>query len=1275
MKKRSLGFIIALLIDALFFIPSLSYSFYTGKDMTKQAKPEFSTNRLIVKIKPEVDKKIILGQIQGTITTGLAQLDSLNFKFKVKKQEKLFKEFKETALKLDKFSSVYILEVPEGTDLQKMKKEYEVEPEVEYAELDYRLELFAPPNDPLFPYQWSLNNTGQGYLGINRIPGDYNDTQVIKYGTVDADIDALEAWERNDETTIPLVGIIDTGLDLDHEDLADHIWTNPGEIAGNGIDDDHNGFVDDFYGWDFSGNEADTIQEDNDPTDYFGHGTHCAGIVGAVRNNGIGISGINTPCKIMAIKFFPNSFFSLGAKSIIYAADMGCDVINMSWGSPYPSKIIEDALDYAIGKGVLPIAAAGNSGAEDNFYPASLSQVFTVGASNSDDEVTYFSTYGNHIEVVAPGEDILSLRADNTDMYAEGGGSGVEPWVHIVNDHYYLADGTSMASPCAVGVAAYILSASPGISNERVKEIIEQSADDIIYPYGGDSLYSPGKDIYSGYGRVNLNSALQFLSGRLAKIDYPYENALVSGNVAILGTASGDSFQNYVLEYGEGYSPQDWIQIASSNIPVRHDTLGIWNSVGLTGLYTIRLTVGSQNQAVVQVIANNGVYVKITSPGDGDTIAGNIQIYGYTVVPDFSHYTLQYGEGESPIYWHTITTSTKMVADGILGNWLVSFLEENNYYSLRLTVQTNGGQIYADTVVVMVKSSFPVNWSVELTSFGSLSPAVGDIDGDKYDEVVVGVGAPAGWGRVGGIEVFNHQGQRESGWPKDTLENMMSSPALGDLDKDGIDDIVICSEQAGVHAYLSSSADWVRPAWTEGSLWSLAAPVIADLENDGNLEVLTVNDSGTVYAWRHDGQPVIPGSNGVFAQTVDTYGSLGFPSLTVADLDKDGENEVIAGVANGGCNPPPCWAQGGIYIWDIAGNLLLGPGDYPDKFTAVYGIAIANIDESGDLEIITFGVDTNYVTLSAFKKNGTQVPNYPIILEDLAVDCWYGNPPAIGDLEGDGVLEIVVTVWIFGGEARVYGWHQDGTPLGTAGSGGLLVSMKSPNAEKKRKALSPLGNNIAEIVAKIKSMSQEELASLDSTIEDPVFASVPETFGSPVLADVNGDGNPEIIARAGYFFGTGYERIFAWDYEGNLISGWPLYATNEESPYTFYPYTPVIADMDKDKKLEMVLGTNYSTYIKPKIVSWEFDTYYDAKTMHWPKYMHDKWNSGVFRKEDLPPCGIEDVVYLLNYLFCGGPAPGPNECGDVNCDAVINITDVVYLINYLFVGGPAPGCP
>ena len=1281
MIKRDMVFFFGFLVLCTFlFIPEKGFSIYFGQGKIKPAQLEFVPGRLIIKLKPEVDKKVVLTEVRGIIKTGVREFDELNIRFSVINQEKLFKEFKKTALKSDKLSSIYILDVPQGTDLKQMKTEYESLPEVEYTELDYKVELFDTPNDTLFENQWYLNNTGQGYLGVNRIPGNYNDTQIIKYGTEDADIDALEAFQRDQETTIPLVGIIDTGVDLDHEDILGNIWINPGEIPDDSIDNDHNGFVDDFYGWDFSGDSSSlpsNIIGDSDPTDYFGHGTHCAGIVAAVRDNAIGVSGINSPCKIMAIKFFPNSFFSLGAKSIIYAADMGCDVVNMSWGSPFPSKVIEDALDYAIDKGVLPIAAAGNSGSEDDFYPASLPRVFTVGASNSDDEVTYFSTYGDHIEVVAPGEDILSLRADLTDMYADGGASGIEPDVHIVNEKYYLCDGTSMASPCVVGVAAYILAASPGISNQRVIEIIEQSADDILYPYGGDTLHSPGKDIYSGYGRVNLNSSLELLSGRLAKIDYPYENAIVSGDVVILGTASGDSFHNYVLEYGEGYSPQSWIQIENSDVPVSKDTLGIWNSSTLTGLYSLRLTVGDQNQSIVHVIASNETLVRITSPCQYDTVQEYVEFYGYTIASDFSGYTLEYGYGASPSIWDTIITSTMMVADDVLGNWVPGLMEQGDY-TVRLIVETNSSEVFADTVLITVKGIASVDWTQELHYYGSLSPAVGDIDGDGFDEIVVGVGRNESQDTTGGIHVFNHEGEPEEGWPKDTSTMMMCSPALGDLDGDGVDDIVICSEY-GIHSYLSNSPAWFESATTLANItWAdFSSPVITDLEGDGDLEVLIMNRFGSVYAWRNNGESVIPGNYGIFAEVCTSWCSEDYPCIAVSDLDKDGEKEVIVGSAAALCYPGhPAIVEGGIYIFSIDGDLLLGPGDYPDKYGWIFGITIANVDGNDDLEIIVFGADSSHFSCSALKKDGTQVANFPIILEDMTACWWFGNHPAVGDLEGDGILEIVVSAWTVG-EARIYAWHQDGTPLGVVGSQGLLVSMKSPDAERKKEVLSSLGDNIGDITAKIKGMSREEFTSLISPLDqDPIFASVPETFGSPVLADVNADGNVDIIARAGYCLGSGYERVFAWDYEGKLIPGYPLYAAEEPSMANYFPHSPVMADIDKDGMLNLVLCTD-DHWPGCKLISWELDTDYSTIytdwPRYWPKYMHDKWNSGTYAFDpEEEKWTVSNVVLLINYLFGSGPAPNSLHSYDVNCDGDINITDVVYLINYLFKGGPPP---
>jgi len=331
----------------------------------------------------------------------------------------------------------------------------------------------------------------------------------------------------------------------------------------------------------------------------------------------------------------------------------------------------------------------------------------------------------------------------------------------------------------------------------------------------------------------------------------------------------------------------------------------------------------------------------------------------------------------------------------------------------------------------------------------------------------------------------------------------------------------------------------------------------------------------------------------------------GFPCLAVADLDGDGANEVVAAAANYSFSSP----KGGIYIWDIEGGRLLGPGDYPDTFSCIYGLAIANVDETDDLEIITLGAGASDVTLSAFKKDGSQVTNYPIVLESLSRDLWFGNHPAVADLEMDGVLEIVVSVWTIG-EGRIYGWHQDGTPLGALGSSGLLVCEKSEDAERTREALGALGDNLMEITAEIQKMSQTSLASLLSAGDDPVFSSVAESFGDPVLADVDGDGNLDIMARAGYFSGTGYQRLFAWDYEGNVVPGFPLYACTQPSSDSYSPYSPLLADVDKNGKLNIVLCSARPDHYK--LFYWELDAAHDISASRWPKGLHDRWNSSVF---------------------------------------------------------------
>lgn len=1163
----------------------------TAADTAMAALPHHPT-QIIVKLTPEAERAVSLKNTATGVVTGVSALDSLHRRFMVRNQHRLFAAFSAKIRQHPALAAIYLIEVPESVDVAAAAAAYDKLPEVAYAEPDYRVEIFAAPDDPLFPHQWYLNNTGQAYLGMNRIEGDHNDTQVMKTGRVDADIDALEAFDSGGESSRPLVGIIDTGVDTDHEDLADNVWVNPGEDlngdgiieAGevNGIDDDHNGFADDFYGWDFSGDTAAAtmfLTGDNDPSDnagtLAGHGTHCAGIAGAVSNNGIGIAGIAGSCRIVAAKIFPNAFMSVCARAIVYAADTDCDVISMSWGSPFYSRVIEEALDYAVGAGVLAIAAAGNSGGEHTFYPAALPQVFTVGASNSDDEVTAFSTYGEHLEVVAPGEDILSLRADTTDIYQYGGAFGIEPLVHIVDDRYYLMDGTSMAAPCAAGVAAHVIAASPGISAARVIEIMETSADDFVYPYGDTSGYFPGRDIYSGYGRVNLHAALQLLSGRLAKIDFPYHRAIVSGDIAIIGTAAGDNFTDYRLEYGPGREPESWTLIAYSTVPVSADTLGIWSSTGLGGLYSLRLTVGDENRSSVEVIADNIPWVGITSPRDDDSVTGMVSIYGNTVVSDFSHYTVEFEYGESPGVWDTIVSSTRIAADDCLGTFVLNSLISGSSGIFRLTVTTGTGETYTDSVTVRTAGITIGGWSQVLAAYPSMSPAVGDLNGDHDLEVVTGTGYLTVPMDSCGVHAFTCTGDRLPGWPKDIDKSLRATPAVGDLDGDGIDDVVMPA------AYLSYAEDWPASggaadypsyggekavtAGTNGNDFWPPTPVIADLENDGEPEVLVVDSWGYVWAFRWDGRPVILGSNGKFAYTGKRGGiAFGYPGVAVADLDNDGSREVIVGCAEAVGDD-----YGGVFIYDIAGNLLLGPEQVPDTFHHISGFAVADIDESDDLEIIIAGAYRDCFCVAAFKKDGSQPPGYPILLDDVRTGDWFGNFPAVGDIEGDGILEIVISVWTLS-EARVYAWHQDGTPLGQV------------NPER-----SPGGASSGQ----------------------PIFARVAESLGSPILADINGDGWAEIIARAGYFWSPGYERVMAWDAEGSIVPGFPIYGLGLTSLGNSQGYNPVVSDLDSDGRVELILNTE--TSVAMQTVVWNFKAPYQPDASPWPCGMHDSWNSKV----------------------------------------------------------------
>jgi subtilisin family serine protease len=308
-------------------------------------------------------------------------------------------------------------------------------PLVEYAEPNYVLRAMATPNDPQFGQLWGLHNTGQ------------------TGGTPDADIDAPEAWDIHTGSPDAVIAVIDTGIAYGHTDLTSNMWTNDPEVNGiPGVDDDGNGYVDDGYGWDFVG-------ADNDPTDYFSHGTHVAGTIAAIGNNAIGITGVNWLASIMPLRIF--GAFGYGdtanaIEAITYAADNGAHVINASWGGGGFSQALYDAISYANDRGCLFVAAAGNFGDDNDinpFYPASydLPNIISVAASEHNDNLAGFSNFGaTSVDVAAPGLNVLSsipllgLGPEN-QVLNEDFESGLGNWTHGgINDFWDLTDALSV---------------------------------------------------------------------------------------------------------------------------------------------------------------------------------------------------------------------------------------------------------------------------------------------------------------------------------------------------------------------------------------------------------------------------------------------------------------------------------------------------------------------------------------------------------------------------------------------------------------------------------------------------------------------------------------------------------------------------------------------------------------------------------------------------------------------------------------------------------------
>jgi len=399
-------------------------------------KPAYASNKLIVKFND---------------TINIAQANEIKNTLGVVKTETI------------KLTGAQIWTLSGKTSVETAIATYRNSSTFKYIEPDYIVTKAATfPNDPGFPQQWALHNTN------------------------DADIDAPEAWDIQTGNPNLVIGVIDTGVDYNHPDLVGNIWTNPGEIAGDGIDNDNNGYIDDIRGWDFAYN-------DNNPSDVDGHGTHVSGTIAGKGNNGVGVTGVAWNAKIMPLKFLNDSGSGSTSNAILainYATAKGVKLTNNSWGGGGYSQALYDAINAAGQQGALFIAAAGNDSNNTDItpaYPASynLANIISVASTTNTDSLSYFSNYGlTSVDLGAPGSNIYST---------------------LPNNSYGTYSGTSMASPHVAGAAALVWSQNPTWTAQQVKNTLMNTGDPIA-ALAGKTVSGKRLNVFNALAAANLPS-------------------------------------------------------------------------------------------------------------------------------------------------------------------------------------------------------------------------------------------------------------------------------------------------------------------------------------------------------------------------------------------------------------------------------------------------------------------------------------------------------------------------------------------------------------------------------------------------------------------------------------------------------------------------------------------------------------------------------------------------------------------------------------------------
>lgn len=519
------------------------------------------SQKIIVKFKSGTSQEVLNNFKFNTTKSGNTNVAKLSKQYDLKNSKQLFSKFlsKINQADIDKFGFDKIFSAEISTpNFSLALKEFSKDASVEYIQKVNKIKLNSItsnniiPDDPYYAEQYYLQK-----------------------------IFMESAWNITTGDSTVIIGLVDSGIDFNHPDLTFSFKNNYGEIPNNGIDNDGNGFVDDWRGWNF-------VANNNDPTDdnIFSHGTAVAGVMCAGFNNGIGISSVAPSCKILVMKAFDyqgNGYDDVVASAILYGVVMNVRVFNFSFGDFIYSGLIRDVIRYAYSKNITIVCSAGNDATDLLHYPSAFDEVISVGATDEFDNRASFSSYGETVDIYAPGSNILT-----TSILGRGESQYGSNYAHI--------SGTSFSAPIVSAVSALLISLNKNLSNEEVKGILVSSTDYISGQSSWNHNYSSG--------RVNALNALNNVNNpTIARIYFPSQDFTTTQNIVpVFVSVASPLFNSFTVSYGISENPFNFIPVVSNvGSQVIKDTVCHFDLTSLPDTsFTLRLSMNTLTGKTVE---------------------------------------------------------------------------------------------------------------------------------------------------------------------------------------------------------------------------------------------------------------------------------------------------------------------------------------------------------------------------------------------------------------------------------------------------------------------------------------------------------------------------------------------------------------------------------------------------------------------------------------------------------------------------------------------------